>query len=363
MKNPGWFITSMVCLVCSAFSCFSQEKNWFVGSGGHVGFIIPHDQSLKEVSKSNPWGFQIETGLILTGENAWENCNCFSKMGLGFYYFNYQNPQELGSSYNLMLFGEPYLGFKSRFFMTIRGGMGISYLNQVYDEISNPNNLFYSSPISFILLANLGFNFKITPSFTAQIGVNYNHISNGGARQPNKGMNFPTISVGLEKNLNDLQFPEYSPKSGLLSKPWQRYLIMGGSRRTLEKDSINKETAHLNIGLEGGVMRAVSNVNGISGGFEFYYNGAQGELSERNTGAFKPFLFSLMLGHALIFGRFSFTQQIGFYAYKPYEFNDKSFFQRYAVYYRWGKWFNVGVSLKAHGHVADFMDVRVGARW
>ncbi|MBX2841451.1 MAG: acyloxyacyl hydrolase [Flammeovirgaceae bacterium] len=363
MNYLRWLTIFLVLFINSSFDCFSQKKNWFVGTGGHVGFIIPHDQSLKEVSKSNPWGFNLEAGLILTRESAWENCNCFSKMGLAFYYFNYRNPEELGSSYNLMLFGEPYLGFKSRFFMTLRGGMGITYLDKVYDENSNPNNLFYSAPLSFILLANVGFNYKIAPSFTAKVGVNYNHISNGGARQPNKGMNFPTISLGVEKIINDFQFPDYPSKFGLRSKPWQHYLFLGGSRRTIEKDSLYAESAHLNIGLEGGVMRAITNVNAISGGFEFYYNGAQGEQSERNNGSFKPFLFSIMLGHALVFGRFSFTQQIGYYAYKPYDFNDKSFFQRYAVYYQLRNWFSLGFSLKAHGHVADFMDVRVGARW
>ena len=27
---------------------------------------------------------------------------------------------------------------------------------------------------------------------------NYNHISNGGLKQPNKGINYPTLALGLD---------------------------------------------------------------------------------------------------------------------------------------------------------------------
>ncbi|MEM1135176.1 MAG: acyloxyacyl hydrolase [Bacteroidota bacterium] len=345
------------------YTALAQEKNWFIGAKSQVGFIIPHSEDLKPISDTHPLGLNIESGLLIKSKRAWANCNCFSKVGLSFNYFNYQNPRELGNSYNLVLFGEPYLGFKSRLYMTLRGGMGVTFLDQVYDVTDNPRNTFYSSPISFLLVANIGVNYRLKEDLHLQLAANYNHISNGGMRQPNKGMNFPTLSLGVEKHFGNTKFPEHEKERNFLAQPWKRYLYLGGSRRTVSADSLNEESGHINIGVEGGIMRAVSNINAFSGGVELYYNGAQGETSRRVTGEAEPLLFSLMFGHALVFGKFSFTQQMGYYAYKPYEFNDNNFFQRYTIFYQLGKRLSTGFSLRAHGHVADFMDVRIGMRW
>ncbi|MGB3777116.1 MAG: hypothetical protein WA960_02065 [Tunicatimonas sp.] len=65
---------------------------------GHLGFIIPHTPTLREVSASKPWGVNLEAGRVLKSARAWATCNCFSKVGLSAYYFNYRNPRELGTS-------------------------------------------------------------------------------------------------------------------------------------------------------------------------------------------------------------------------------------------------------------------------
>ena len=357
-------IGGMLSLLCVAgFSGRAQEKAWFGGVKGHVGFIIPHDQALREVSESSPWGVNLEGGRVLKSARAWAACNCFSKVGLSAYYFNYRNPQELGSSSSLMLFGEPFLGFNTRTFLTLRGGIGVSYLNRVYDSATNPRNLFFSAPLSFIGSVNVTLNRLVHQTLVLQLSASYNHISNGGFREPNKGMNFPTVSLGVEQHFDALVFPTYARQPGLLQQPWRRYLYLSGSRQVVKADSLRPTTGHPYLGLEGGVMRAVSNINAITAGTELYYDGAQPERARRNINNNTPFLASLTLGHALVFGRFSFTQQFAYEVYRPADNNQKAFFQRYAVYYQLGQWLSLGTSMKVHGHVADFMDVRVGVRW
>lgn len=95
-------------------------------------------------------------------------------------------------------------------------------------------------------------------------------------------------------------------------------------------------------------------------GFEYSYDGLFNEEINRNDLAYSPHLVSLHLGHFFIFGKFTFTQQFAWYAYKSYPFNNHSFFQRYGIFWQFGKLINCGFSLKTHGHVAEYMDVRMG---
>ena len=355
---------SMLFLFCLAgLPGKAQENTWFGGVKGHLGFIIPHDQALREVSASRPWGVNLEGGKVLKSARAWATCNCFSKVGLSAYYFNYRNPQELGSSSSLVLFGEPYLSFNTQTFLTLRGGIGVSYLSRVYDSSTNPRNLFFSAPLSFIGSVNVTLNHLVHKTFVLQLSASYNHISNGGVREPNKGMNFPTVSLGVEHHLKALEFPMYARQPGLLQQPWRRYLYLSGSRQVVKADSLRPTTRHPYLGLEGGVMRAVSNINALSVGIELYYDGAQTERVRRSLSDNTPFVASLTLGHALVFGRFSFTQQLAYEAVRPADNTQKAFFQRYTVYYQLGRWLSAGTSMKVHGHVADLMDVRVGVRW
>jgi len=353
----------LLLLILNSVGSLAQENSSFIGLNTHTGSIIPHSTTIREVSDTNPWGITAEGGWVLKSVRAWASCNCFTKAGLSASYFNYQNPSVLGDSYNLIAFGEPHLSFKRNWFLTLRGGVGVSYLTKIYDEVTNPDNLFFGSHLSFIGLASLAINYRFREDVVLRLAANYNHISNAGMRYPNKGMNFPTLSLGVEKHFGDQQFPTYARQPGLRKQPWHRYLFVGGSRRSLEADSLYERSSHLNMGLETGVLRPISNINGISGGVELYYNGADAEQARRESDESVPLRLSLTLGHALVFGKLSFTQQMGYNVYEPQIIADKTFFQRYAICYQLGKWFNAGVSIKAHGHTADYIDVRIGARW
>lgn len=74
---------------------------------------------------------------------------------------------------------------------------------------------------------------------------------------------------------------------------------------------------------------------------------------------FQEVLLNSTFGNILVFGRLSLTQQLC-YAIIPLPYNEKPFFQRYAMYFRVKKHIQLGVSLKAHAQVAYQMDVRVG---
>jgi hypothetical protein len=338
----------------------SIKSPLYIGAKVHYGFIIPHAEDLKPVSESNIWGFQMDISKLGVSQKAWSNCNCYSRLGLSFDFFDYRNPEVLGHSYNLAFFFEPYFNYKSRSRLSLRAGIGLSYIDKVYDADLNPGNLFFSQKFSGILLLNLSYNYVINDRYQINFALNYNHISNAGAKMPNKGMNFPTASLGLDYILRPRKLEPHEKSLGLREKKFLKYSRIFWSVRSVDADSLNARKNNLMIGLEAGIIKGLSNINGLLGGLEFSYDGSFQEISRRMEEDFSPFVFSLHFGHAFIIGKITFTQQMAWYVFRPFPSASESFFQRYGIYYRIGKMVSFGFSLKAHGHVAEHMDLRIG---
>jgi len=127
-----------------------------------------------------------------------------------------------------------------------------------------------------------------------------------------------------------------------------------------DEDEDYDQVTKLMLGLEGGIIRGLSNINGLLAGFEISYDGSYREMDRRSPGNYSPLVISLHAGHVFAVGRFSFTQQLAYYAVHESASNHKSFFQRYGMFYNIGKMVSLGFSMKTHGHVAEHMDIRMG---
>ncbi|MEQ9300337.1 MAG: acyloxyacyl hydrolase [Cyclobacteriaceae bacterium] len=339
----------------------SAQRHPVYGLSGHYGWIIPHSSELQAISQSAPIGLQLDWSRVKTSERAWDSCNCYSQTGLAFNYFNYQNPDQLGSSYNLTYFAEPYLSYRKRLFFSLRAGAGITYLNRVHDPIDNPENTFYSSPVSFLLVIGPNANYRLTEKVTLMGGLHYNHISNGGMKQPNKGMNFPTMTVGvkyLPKPL-DLQVREKrNDQKGQLGG----YVRFFSTLPEVDLDTTSNvdNSREVLLGLSVGVLYHITHTNAFNVGVEVIRDGSYARTAEITGSAYDPYLVGLLVGHNFVFGKLTFNQQIGWYAYRNYPPMDRQFYQRYEILYRLGEQWQIGTSLIAHGHVAENLDLRLG---
>lgn len=363
-KGLVFFAVILLYSILYFSSCHGQARDstknpQYFSIKQHYGFILPHSKDVLDISDSNPWGFQLDWSKLLTQDKSWNNCYCYAQVGWSLAYFNYANPKTLGNSYNLIFFAEPYLSFKRRLFYSLRTGIGATYLNQVYDEVTNPNNTFYSSPLSFLIFLNFNFNYKITDYYTVIASGYYNHISNGGRQHPNKGINFPTFGMGLSYTPHPVSL---EPKARLISKRGNitGYIRLFGTSPTVDETDRYPEKKTLLMGLALGGMKHFTNFNALNVGMELVRDGSHKEKARRMNKEYSHHIIALMLGHNLIFGRFNFNQQFGIYIHKPEHATSKKMYQRYELLYQLGKHFDIGTSIKVHGHVADNMDVRFG---
>jgi hypothetical protein len=317
------------------------------------GFILPHSKTIQHLSHTNPYGIEAEYGWYLTGTEDWKRCNCYSRAGFSFMYIDYANPDVLGQSLNLIAYAEPLLAYRGNWKASVRMGVGFSYLTKVYDAETNPENLFFSFPLSYLVHLDVNLTRNITEKAYFFLYGKYNHISNGGVKEPNKGMNFPTMGIGLGYNLDPLKFPEKEKVPLKKPVPVIPEISTFMSGRSIHVEGASEYKLALGINLK--AWRKVSRLNALSIGMEGVYDRSLFNRQEARDNFILNSYYSVLAGHAFVFGRFIFSQEWGTYLYAPYYYQD--FFQRYTLTYRVFDKLRMGVTLKAHAEVAENFNI------
>jgi Lipid A 3-O-deacylase (PagL). len=190
---------------------------------------------------------------------------------------------------------------------------------------------------------------------------NYNHISNGGNREPNKGINFPTLSIGFDKYLEPVKF--ISREKATSKIPEKRSVFKFALLGTAKKPFPEESKRFPLFGIYFNWSYLLGGKSAFTTGLEYVNDRSLREFLKRTETSYPDHKkIGYLVGHEFQLGRFRFSQQLGIYIYSPAKAKDP-------VYQRWGldffvlKRFYVGTNLKAHRHVADFMDFRVGVVW
>lgn len=339
----------------------AQEKPdtpFILGLKAHYASIIPHSKAIADQSFSNPRGLEAEFSWHLNRDKIWQNFGCFPRVGFSLSYFDFDNPQVLGQGWTLAPYFEPFLFVNNRLNFSFRMGTGLAYLNNVYDAETNPDNLFYSAPISFLLYVNAGLNYRLTENWQLRLSGYFNHISNGGIKEPNKGINYPSISLGAEYIFRPVRFerPEQLDWRSLHQKR-NNISVAAFGMATNVADGDNRRYPL------GGLMlyyqRIVGRMNAFTGGLEWIADGASKEKSRRAGEEISPHKLSFTVGHELLLGRFRFTQALGVYFFNERTSN-APIYQRYGLEYKINEHLFTGVNMKSHGDLADFLDIRLG---
>lgn len=334
----------------------SLPSNPSVSVHPHYGFIIPHSKAIREQSYSNPWGLEVNLSKLHTSIEKWQVFNSYWYSGLDFRYINFGNPDVTGSAFLANIYAEPVLLSHNRLLITMRGGAGLSYHTRVYDLYENPENQFFSSRISFPVYIDARFRYRISEKSNLLFSLNYNHISNGGTRQPNYGMNFPTISMGIEHFRSQVPYLEKrTADKNALSKPSPSILfqMMGSVKVSRETPEFPQKTSFI-WGAAARYHRPLGHFYGLNTGIEYIRSGFVKEMALREGKDVDPGRLALCVGQDLQFSRVVLTQHFGIYLYSPYKARNPVY-QKYEFAYRVNQTLDLMVFVKAHLQVAEIM--------
>jgi len=334
----------------------NSQSQLVIGLREHYGFVIIHSRAIRAIEDSYPRGTELTINWHKMDKKSWEVCNCYPRVGLLFSFFDFDNREILGYGFNVAGFVEPFFTSHKKLNISIRPAGGLSFDTRPYNPVSNVDNFSYSLPINVYLQLNLALNYRLNEHFGINLAANYNHISNGGIKEPNKGINYPTATIGLDYTLNPSPFEDRLKQKYQGAKK-RRYDVALSS---FVKRILEDPTYFLVVGASTGVSQQVGRMSAITLDAEWIWDGSLRWRMENQFNSDSDYQRgAVLLGHEFLMGRFTFSQKLGIYIYDQTKFNDPVY-QRYGINYHFTKALFAGIHLKAHRHVADLIEIRLG---
>ena len=328
------------------------------GVGIQHGFIFAHSPTVENTKGSRPTGVEMIFSWQRNDATVWDVCNCFPRKGLLLSYFDYDN-KVLGKSITAAFFLEPAYRLGKNTFFSFRTSAGLSYLTDPFDSIRRPNNRSYSTSMNVYLLVGLGVWFKVSDNWWLNPSVNYHHESNGGMKQPNSGINWPT--AGLTLSFQKDTRPYYT---GIRSKEraWRNnsirwdFGIFGTLKRALDVDGSSLRLPLAGLSFQG--AKQVGRINVLTIGTEVFRDWALKHQLKQDSIAASSVKAGILVGHEFKLGKFLFSQRLGLYIFDQTPDFDQ-LYHRWGLIYRINPNIGIGLQLSAHRHIADFTDLKI----
>jgi hypothetical protein len=183
----------------NAYSQISSDNDYYLRGAYIIGSNITFQNYSSNTIKSKFInGFEFNYIKPTTGKKLWQHENNFPEYGLGFTYYNLNNPKELGNIYATYIFCDIPLSKKEKTFrLYLRLATGIAYTPTHFDPISNPDNYMLSTPINAYANFKCFYRWNFKKNFCWDLGLSYSHASNGNSNLPNLGANMVTMNTGV----------------------------------------------------------------------------------------------------------------------------------------------------------------------
>ncbi|MGQ1787029.1 acyloxyacyl hydrolase [Saccharicrinis sp. GN24d3] len=324
------------------------DKPIFISLGAYYGSFRVHTDKLSAFKGVTPRGVEVEFSRWILTEQARQSFGIFPKWGVGLNYVDFGHA-DLGYSINGVAYVEPFLKAHGNLRLSGKLGTGFAYLNRPYQAQSNPLNRTYSTNFSFPLVGGISAYYFFTNSWALKANASFRHISNGGIKKPNLGINYTVIGLAIEHTSNTYVMPKAS-KLNPYEKNKRSEILMGYSWK---KDTVNdhkKNVAMLcfNRSFRGGRINAFT----LSAMMEY----------QQNPGtriAIDQWSIAPLIGNEFLIGDVRFGQQLGVYLLQGATATN-NVFQHYYLRYLFRNKFTAGTNLKVHGRVADYLAFQVG---
>jgi hypothetical protein len=339
-----------------------QKPVFSLGAGVQHGFIFAHSPAVENTKGANPTGVELTFSWQRNDQAVWDLCNCFPRKGLLLAYYDYDT-RILGKSVTAAYFLEPSYRLGKNIFFSFNTAVGVSYLTNPSDSVHNPTNLSYSTHLSGYLRVGTGLWFRLNDHWWLNGSINYQHESNGGLKEPNKGINWPTAGIALSYQHNPRAYYRGVRKKDKFWKDlpvrWDAG-IFGMAKRVVDEHGQSRRLLLAGLSFQG--SKQVGRIQALTAGAEIFTDRALRYRLKQDTLDASATRAALLLGHEFLLGKFIFSQRLGIYVFNPSGYFD-DVYHRWGIHYRIDRHWGAGFHLLAHRHVADFIDLRLTWSW
>lgn len=212
---------------------FAQDRKkvtWSIGIQPQRLFVYAHSDTLVRYKGSGGWALQVDLNRLRSDETALSYAGMRYNSGFSVQLAKFDSAT-LGSAMNLAYFIEPLLIDRNKLQLRLRAAGGVNFASNPFSKTENPFNRAYSLPVNGYLGFGLSAAFVINKQTTLFGNATYSHFSNGNTKNPNLGLNYPHMGLGI-----DYTFKETNPiiKPTLFyAQRWRFDLGAFGSNKSL----------------------------------------------------------------------------------------------------------------------------------
>ncbi len=339
-------------------------NNFFNRFGGavHRGYVMAHDSEMTNLSRDPFPFFHFTLTGQTQGHRQWHHTYNFPSLGFDFIFGDLGYPEVLGRSFAFL----PHIRlnlFQSEIVnLRLQHGLGLAYLTRTYDSNSNEENIAIGTAMNLALNMSFEAEWQLAGSLHLVTGFSLSHYSNGKVETPNKGLNIPSVKLGMFYSFQDP--PTFMESPVHMSPDRVRELVVIGSAGF---------TSSYPPGLEKSARYAITSTyhfpirekHRLGIGYDFFYSYPEKRMPTENHDLSNdsPFVnHGIHLSFQQDFSRMAFIIHSGFYLWDPDDY------RRYVYYHRAGFRYNLignlllNLTLKTHLFRAEFIEWGVGYR-
>jgi hypothetical protein len=226
--------------------------------------------------------FSLEYGWQMLGGKEWHQTCKYPRLGFGAEYMRVMKRNELGHPFSVYAFYDGNYIRTKNFELTNRLAFGLAYGFKKFDPDDPASNDIFCTSLNVFAELGVGMALRLHHSLYLEPGIRLTHFSNGNTREPQKGLNIPSFTIGLRTTLGN---PPPEPEKVPLSQCLHRHEVLAFlAMFPRQLDFIDDETrlhetyglhflmANLHLGYNYELSRRIK----LGGGVDLFFDGTNG---------------------------------------------------------------------------------------
>ena len=350
-------IFSLIAIKAKAQSKFIDDLELMINL--HTGYNIPEYSMFTYLTEDYIHSVDLSIIKSTTGKNQWEQIFKYPQYGLSLFYSSLGNDDVFGREISTNLFFKVNLIYKEKFKLYNQLGVGLGYVNKVFDLNDNYMNVAVGSHVNLHFNYRLGCNFEFIKKTKINLGISFDHFSNANTSEPNLGINYLTAFAGLSYTIGRISDKQIQIIKPHIKKNNFEIIYNLGLKNSRALKAQKYFTSSLSFEVKRESFRAFYLGLGLD---LFYDSSVRDQLisAEKDYNTFDSFQTGIHFSQTLVYNKLSLTIQEGVYMLLTEKVGEHIMYNRGIIRYQVNKKFSVRLSMKSHLHILDYPEFGIG---
>jgi hypothetical protein len=336
------------------------SDNLYIQANYNHGRVLPEYKYFNYIV--NKPIHSVELGIFkkTRGKTVWEHAYRFPEYGVNVLYSSLGNDKVFGHEFAVYPYFQNDLIYRKRFQLVNQIGFGLGYVTKKFDKDNNYQNIAVGSKINLHFNCKMGVQFQVSEKISAKTGLSFSHYSNGNTAEPNIGVNFLTAYLGLNYAIGKQTELIQIEKTKHEQKHEWAFVYAFGGKHTRALSSKYYFTSSISAEYKYHFFRMVH----FGGGADLFYDSStKTELSapgKKKYASAYDYRTGIHIAEEMVFDRFSFIMQQGYYLGLTDKVNGYAFYNRAILRWKFNEHILASLSMKSHLHILDYPEIGFG---